>query len=63
MTATTFLFATLMIASGAVRIGFILLAIWALIRLVDRLRRPVVVPAAPAVAPVEQSSAVPAVEA
>lgn len=55
MTATTVLFAVLMIASGAVRIGLILLAIWALIRLVDRLRTPIVVNAPASDAPAEQT--------
>jgi hypothetical protein len=58
MTASTSVFAVHMIASGAIRIGLLLLAIWALIRLVDRLRTPLVVnaPATP-VAPIEQSVA------
>lgn len=58
MTASSIVFAVHMIASGAIRIGLILLAIWALIRLVDRLRTPLVVhaPATP-VAPVEQQTA------
>ena len=52
MTATSIVFVVLMIASGAVRIGLILLAIWALIRLIDRLRTPIVVHTA---APTEQT--------
>jgi len=58
MTASTSMFAVHMIASGAIRIGLLLLAIWALIRLVDRLRTPLVVhaPATP-IAPVEQPAA------
>lgn len=63
MTTTTVLFAVHMIASGAVRIGLVLLAIWALIRLVDRLRTPIVVPAASEPAPAEQTTAAVTTEA
>ncbi|MFM2308673.1 MAG: hypothetical protein RLY87_793 [Chloroflexota bacterium] len=64
MTATTILFAVLMIASGAVRMGLILLAIWALIRLVDRLRTPIVVnPVAANDAPAEQPAVAATTEA
>ncbi|MFN7472057.1 MAG: hypothetical protein ACK5S9_10485 [Roseiflexaceae bacterium] len=62
MTTTAILFATMMIASGAVRIGLIMLAIWAIIRLVDRLRTPVAAQPAPTTPSVEQSAS-PAVEA
>ncbi len=62
MTTTAVLFATLMIASGAIRIGLILLAIWAIVRLVDRLRTPIAAQPAPPTPSVEQS-ATPAVEA
>jgi hypothetical protein len=51
-----------MIASGAIRIGLILLAIWAIVRLVDRLRTPIAAEPAPPTPSVEQS-ATPAVEA
>ncbi len=60
MTTTTLLFAVHMIASGAVRLGLLLVAIWAVIRLVDRLRTPIVVAqpqvaaTAPAAAPVSE---------
>jgi hypothetical protein len=62
MTTTAVLFATLMLASGAIRIGLILLAIWAIVRLVDRLRTPIAAEPAPTTPSVEQS-ATPAVEA
>ncbi len=62
MTTTAILFATMMIASGAVRIGLIMLAIWAIIRLVDRLRTPVAAQPAPTTPSVAQSAS-PAVEA
>ena len=62
MTTTAILFATMMIASGAVRIGLIMLAIWAIIRLVDRLRTPVAAQPAPTTPSFEQSAS-PAVEA
>ena len=55
MTTTALLFATMMIASGAIRIGLIMLAIWAIIRLVDRLRTPIAVQPAPASPSAEQS--------
>ncbi len=56
MTTTAVLFATLMIASGAIRIGLILLAIWAIVRLVDRLRAPIAAQPAPPTPSVEQSA-------
>jgi hypothetical protein len=59
MTTSAILVATLMIASGAIRIGVTLLAIWAIIRLVERLRTPKPVQTAPSV----EQSASPAVEA
>jgi hypothetical protein len=62
MTTTAILFATMMIASGAIRIGLMMLAIWAIIRLVDRLRTPIAAQPAPPSPSVEQS-APPAVEA
>ena len=62
MTTTTILFAVHMIAGGAVRLGLLLLAVWALIRLIDRLRTPIVVHA-PAAEPAEQTTVQPATEA
>ena len=62
MTTSAVLSATLMLASGAIRIGLILLAIWAIVRLVDRLRTPIATqPASPT--PSVEQSATPAVEA
>jgi hypothetical protein len=52
----------MMIASGAIRIGLIMLAIWAIIRLVDRLRTPIAAQPAPASPSAEQSASA-AVEA